>query len=186
MRLPDGNVTLTGLSPNAYYNLYTYSAGNVPGRSSTLWVDQGTAASPGTPQGSPQTSVNDDTSTTFVLNNNYLEFANVQADANGDMVLFFGNGTGECDLNGFQLEFVSGTRPIVVGGAPVITYTTNMNKLTLCTNTTLVITNTSAVSTVASINVTNITTLLGSATSTTVINNFTADGLSPAAKPAAR
>src|SRR5208282_1204937 len=69
----NGYVDLTGLSPNAVYNLYVYSAGNAGagGRSSTFTVGGG---------GGSQTSTWTGTDSTLISGDDYLEFAGVTAD----------------------------------------------------------------------------------------------------------
>lgn len=174
-----GYVSFSGLAPNSVYNLYTYSAGDggSQGRVTTLWVTQGTPTSIGAAQGPSQNCTNNTSDTNLVQNVNYAEFAGVQSDANGNLTLFFGNnGLGENDLDGFQLQWVSGTQPIVFGPAPVITETANLNGLTLCTNTSLSITNTSLFDTISSLKITNVTSTFGTSVSSTNVATITANG----------
>jgi hypothetical protein len=165
----NGFVNLGGLSPNAVYNLYVYSAGNAAGRASTFTVGGG---------GGTQVSTNDDVTTNLVSGVDYLEFSGVTADANGNLAIGFGNGgVSECDFNGFQLEFVSGTLPLTVSTPPTMTYTTNLNGLTLCTNTSIAFTAISGANTITNFSVKVVTSQLGSTiTSTYLKSNFNANG----------
>ena len=165
----NGFVNLGGLSPNAVYNLYVYSAGNAAGRASTFTVGGG---------GGTQISTYDDAATNLVNGVDYLEFAGVTADANGNLNISFGNGgVSECDFNGFQLEFVSGTLPATVAAPPTMTCTTNLNGLTLCTNTSIIFTAVSGANTITNFSAVIKTSQLGSAiTTTNITTNFNANG----------
>jgi hypothetical protein len=95
----NGFVTLSGLTPDGIYNLYTYNASDeneVGGRLSSFTVN-----------GVTQTSTYDGVTSTLVNGVDYLEFAGVTASAGGDLTINFGNlGVSESDFNGFQLEAV--------------------------------------------------------------------------------
>jgi fibronectin type 3 domain-containing protein len=171
----DGYVELGGLTPNAAYTLYVYSAGNTAGRTSTFWVTQGTAASPGAQQGTTQTCTYDDKTITLVNGVDYLVFTNAVADTNGNLTINWGNGgVSENDFCGFQL--VQGA----VLGASITP--PNLNNQTLCTNTTATFTaasgsiNGSPTTTI--VRFTNIvtTSALGSSVSTSTTNVYTANG----------
>jgi hypothetical protein len=141
---PSGYVDLTGLSPNAVYNLYVYSAANAV-RTTEFTVGGG---------GGTQAVAYDGATTTLVEGTDYVEFTNVTADGSGNLAISFTNGvttpaSSEGDFNGFQLEFVSGTPPGIVPPIPTVSLTTtNLAGLTLCTNTSVTF---SAVSSVANI-----------------------------------
>jgi hypothetical protein len=98
----NGFVSLGGLTPGGYYNLYTYSAGNNAGRTSKFQVVAGNGNVTGT-------STYDDATTALVNGVDYLEFDNVEADATGVVTINFGNGgVSESDFNGLQLAAVAG------------------------------------------------------------------------------
>jgi len=97
----NGFVTLSGLTPNGAYNLYTYNAGDDnaagnsegTGRTSTFMVN-----------GVTQTSTYD-YQTTLINGADYLEFAGIMASPSGNLTINFGNlGVSESDFNGFQLQ----------------------------------------------------------------------------------
>ena len=164
----NGYVNLGGLSPNAVYNLYVYSAGNAAGRASTFTVGGG---------GGSQVSTYDDANTNLVSEVDYLEFAGVTADASGNLAIGFGNGgVSECDFNGFQLQFVSGTPPLLASAPPTITCTSNLAGYTLCTNTSITFTAVSVANTITNFQVVTITSPLGSAITTTTTTNYGANG----------
>jgi len=164
-----GFVTLSNLSPNGIYNLYTYNASDeaeTAGRTSTFTVN-----------GVTQTSTYDGATTTLVNGVDYLEFAGVAADANGVLTIDFGDSIAkESDFNGFQLQFVSGTLPATGSAPPTMTCTTNMNGLTLCTNTSITFTAVSAINTITNFLAVIKTSSLGSTIITTNTANFNANG----------
>ncbi len=161
-----GSLNFGGLSPNGTYNLYLYSAGNAAGRTSTFTVG-----------GNTQTSTYDDVTTNLVSGVDYVEFAGVTADANGNLDVTFGNGNSECDLDGFQLQFVSGTPPPPpLGLPPTMSYTSNLNALTMCTNTSVEFTAQSAANNIAGFSVTVVTSQLTSPLVTTNNATFNANG----------
>jgi fibronectin type 3 domain-containing protein len=171
----NGYVQLGGLAPNAAYTLYVYSAGNAAGRTSTFWVDQGTAATPGTQQGATQSCTYDDATITLVNGVDYLVF-NPVADSSGNLLINFGNlGANENDMCGFQLAEGN-----VLGST--ITTSANINNLTLCTNTSVTFTAASGSingvpdTTIVSFSNVITTSVLGSAVTTSTTNVYTANG----------
>jgi hypothetical protein len=171
----DGYVQLGGLTPNAAYTLYVYSAGNAAGRASTFSITQGTAASPGPQQGITQTCTYDDRTITLVNGVDYLVFTNVVADTNGDLTINWGNGVAENDFCGFQL-----VQGVVLGAT--ISAPPNLNGQTLCTNTSATFTASSGsingFPTTTILRFTNVvtTSALGSSVSTSTTNVYTANG----------
>ena len=109
-------VTLSGLTPNGAYSLYTYNASDAneaPERTSTFTVN-----------GLTLTSVYDGATTTLVNGVDYLQFA-ATADAGGNLVISFGNSANgdETDFNGFQLEAAvpePGTLALLASGAVLL------------------------------------------------------------------
>ncbi len=93
----NGFVTLSGLTPDGVYNLYTYNASDqneAGGRLSSFTVN-----------GVTQTSTYDGATSTLVNGVDFLEFAGVKASAGGNLTMNFGSlGVGESDFNGFQLQ----------------------------------------------------------------------------------
>jgi hypothetical protein len=163
-----GFVTLSGLTSNGVYNLYTYNASDqneVAGRASTFTVN-----------GVTQTSTYDGATTTLVNGVDYLEFAGVVASGTGTLTIDFGDEiNSESDFNGFQLQFVGGLPP---PAAPILSSLASISKATLCTNTTLSVTATeSGGATISSFTVITKTSLLGSSTITT--NTITYSANSP-------
>ena len=96
-------ISLSGLAPNATFNLILYNAGDnnviAPGRTSTFTVN-----------GVTQTSLWDGTTSTLVAGVDYVNYSSVTANGSGNLVINYGvaGGTGdlETDLNGFQLQAV--------------------------------------------------------------------------------
>ncbi len=150
-----GYVNLSGLSPGATYNLYVYSAGNAAaaGRVSYFSVGGG---------GGTATTTWNGTDTGFTSGVDYLEFSGVTADVNGNLSIDFGGNTNtENDFNGFQLQFISGTPPVILPTLPTVVLTTsNLAGNTLCTNTSVVFTANSPVSTISSFTVSVTTNVL--------------------------
>jgi hypothetical protein len=96
-----GFVTLSNLTPNGVYNLYTYNASDqneTNGRTSTFTVN-----------GVTLTSTYNGVTTNLVSGIDYLEFAGVAANGSGTLTINFGDLiNSESDFNGFQLEAVTG------------------------------------------------------------------------------
>ena len=97
-----GTVTISGLTANGYYNLYTYNASdqNETARTSSFTVN-----------GVTQTSTYNGTASTLIKGVDYLEFSNVEASAGGVLTIGFGTGASESDFNGFQLQATTQTAP---------------------------------------------------------------------------
>lgn len=104
LNLDQGTVTLTGLIPDAVYQLYLYTQADSAAEGRVLSVSANGLSATSDP-GSASAS-------TFILGQNYLSLTPV-ADASGNMVIQFagvaGQGVvkaGEGDFNGFQLTAV--------------------------------------------------------------------------------
>jgi beta-glucanase (GH16 family) len=97
-----GTVAISGLTPNGYYNLYTYNASdeNETARTSSFTVN-----------GVTQTSTYNGTTATLSSGVDYLEFGGVEASASGVLTINFGTGSSESDFNGFQLEATTQAAP---------------------------------------------------------------------------
>jgi len=157
----NGFVTLSNLTPNGVYNLYTYNASDqneVGGRTSTFAVN-----------GITQTSTYDGVTTTLSNGVDYLEFVQVAASATGTLTINFGNlGVSESDFNGFQLESTNATGP--PPPVPPIVSAISPNKIIFCTNETLTCTATSSDATITNVQIITQTSTLGGTGSTTVTN----------------
>jgi hypothetical protein len=159
----NGFVTLSGLTSNGVYNLYTYNAGdqNEPGgRTSAFTVN-----------GVTQTSTYDGATSTLSNGVDYLEFAGIVASGTGTLTINFGNlGVSESDFNGFQLQGNSSSGP--PPPVPPTVSTISPNEIILCTNTTLTCTATSSSNTITNVQMILTTSTLGGTGSTTVTNTL--------------
>jgi hypothetical protein len=111
-------VTLSGLAPNATFNLILYNAGdnNVgAGRTSTFAVN-----------GVTQTSDWDGATSTLVAGVDYVNYSSVTSDGSGNLVIDYGlSSGGESDLDGFQLLAVpepSTWAMLAAGGVMLLGY----------------------------------------------------------------
>ncbi len=98
-------ITIAGLVPNAPYSLYmiTQGDGGAPGRSSQFAVNGGAPVTT-----SPGADIN-----TFINGQNYV-LLNVTADSSGVLNIAYASGSGEADVEGFQL-FAGGSVCTVSG-----------------------------------------------------------------------
>jgi len=172
-----GFVTLSGLTPNAGYNVYTYSASDEgsAGRTSTFVVN-----------GVTQTSTYDGATSTLVEGVDYLEFAGVTASATGTLTINFGNFiNSESDFNGFQIEPAATNSPPPPAPPPTVS-ALSPNGVILCTNTTLECTATSSSNTITITNVQMIltTSTLGG-TPTKVTNTLSSPAVTGLGTPTA-
>jgi uncharacterized delta-60 repeat protein len=89
-------VTLSGLVPRSMYNLVLYNAADVHGvgRTTSFTVNTNT-----------QSSTWNGSSNTLIAGVDYVEFTSALSDSSGNLAITWsGNGTGEGDLNGFQIQ----------------------------------------------------------------------------------
>lgn len=89
-------VRLSGLAPNAPYDVVVYNAANISatGRVTYFTINTNTLS-----------STWNGTSSTFVPGINYVYFAAAYSDASGTLAInYTGNGSAEGDLNGFQIQ----------------------------------------------------------------------------------
>jgi len=111
------NVTLTGLGANQTFELVLYNAGdqNVgAGRTSSFTVN-----------GVTQTSFWNGTTSTLIAGQTYVQYASATSDGTGTLVITYGTGTGETDLDGFQLLAVpepSTWAMLAAGGVMLLGY----------------------------------------------------------------
>jgi uncharacterized delta-60 repeat protein len=89
-------VTLSGLTPRSTYDLVLYNAadGSGAGRTTSFTVNTNT-----------QSSTWIGSSNTLIAGVDYVEFTSALSDSSGNLVITWsGNGAGEGDLNGFQIQ----------------------------------------------------------------------------------
>lgn len=88
-------ITLSGLTPNSYYNLVLYNAADTAAAGRTTYF---------TVNGITQSSTWNGSSSTLIAGIDYVEFASVFSDGSGKLVIGWnGNGSAEGDINGFQI-----------------------------------------------------------------------------------
>jgi hypothetical protein len=171
-----GFVTLSGLVPNAPYNLYTYNASDqneAAGRASTFTVN-----------GVTQVSTYDGVTTNLVQGVDYLAFAGVTASASGTLTIDFGDMiNSESDFNGFQLQPAAGAPP--PPPPPPVLSAISPSGATLCTNTELTCTITSASNTITNVQLIITTSVLGGTGSTTLTTNLTSAAVTGLGTPTA-
>lgn len=93
-------ITLSGLTPNSTYNLALYNGANTNAVGRTTYF---------TVNGKTLSSTWNGSASTFVPNVDYVYFSSVTSDGSGNLAITYtGNGTAEGDIDGFQLQFVSG------------------------------------------------------------------------------
>ena len=110
-------ITLSGLTPNSFYNLVLYNAADqaAAGRITLFTVN-----------GNTQTSTWNASSSTLLAGTDYVEFNPAVSDASGNMVITWtGNGSAEGDINGFQLQSLPPMGPLVTTTNPTNNNGTN-------------------------------------------------------------
>ena len=94
-----GTANLSGLIPNAAYNLYLYTQNNDSNGRQTDFTVTGATTVTGS------SGVGSQLETAWVNGTNYTEFVGVHPDAAGHIsIAFAGHGGGEGDFNGLQLS----------------------------------------------------------------------------------
>ncbi len=149
-------VTLTGLTPNANYQLYLYGQnGSFKNRGATFSISTGT----GSPAAGSNASTANASTTSFVKNENYVIF-NVKASSSGTLGISWtqpSSGGGEGDFNGLQLvptsqntidlNFSGGADPITGLGAYTGDGLTNPHWNNVTANTSTLVTSDGAAAT---------------------------------------
>ena len=90
------SITLSGLAPNASYNLVLYNAADTTsaGRETIFTVN-----------GASQNSVWSGTDSTLIAGVDYVNFTSAISDSSGNLVIYYsGNGALEGDIDGFQIQ----------------------------------------------------------------------------------
>ncbi|MGO9257566.1 MAG: PEP-CTERM sorting domain-containing protein [Bryobacteraceae bacterium] len=87
-------MTVAGLAPDATFDLYIYTQGDIASNGRAIEVDANGVIADSAPT--------DATASTFILGQNYLDLA-VTADVNGLLTINYSTLAGESDINGFQL-----------------------------------------------------------------------------------
>jgi hypothetical protein len=95
-------MTITGLEPDATFNLYIYTQGDVASDGRAIEVNANGVIG--------DTAATDATASTFILGQNYLNLA-VTADGSGDLTISYATLSGESDINGFQLDQTGSDTP---------------------------------------------------------------------------
>jgi len=110
--------TLSGLTPNSFYNLVLYNAADqaAAGRITLFTVN-----------GNTQSSTWNASSSNFVAGIDYVEFNPAFSDASGNLVITWtGNGSAEGDIDGFQLQLLPPMGPLVTTTNPTNNNGTNV------------------------------------------------------------
>ena len=99
-------ITLSGLSPNSYYDLVLYNAGDDASAGRVTYF---------TVNNFIQASTWNATSSVLIAGVDYLDFTSALSDGSGNLVITWsGNGSAEGDINGFQIQPYSPVPPLRV------------------------------------------------------------------------
>jgi sugar lactone lactonase YvrE len=111
-------ITLSGLATNSTYNLVLYNAADYnAGASSRITYF--------TVNGNTQGSSWHANSSAFIAGVDYVQFASALSDGSGKLVITYsGNGSAEGDVNGFQIQTVSGQATVQTNNTAAYTWTT--------------------------------------------------------------